>query len=104
MWIILKDHLEGKDFLVRSRDCTISNNHAKRLVKLESNKRRREIRKSMPIAFRLYDDDDELYFSGYQTHGPRDDGFEPLDDFGEGYAGCTKIKYRNPKTGKWHLL
>lgn len=101
MWIILKDYLESKDIIVRSVDCDLD---YKLLKKLSPEKRRRYVRKLMPIAFKLYDDDDELYFSGYQTHNPKDSGFEPLDDFGEGHSGCTKIKYRNPKTGKWDLL
>ena len=31
-------------------------------------------------------------------------GFEPLDDFGEGAYGCTGIKYRSPKSGKYEYL
>ena len=41
--------------------------------------------------FRLYDDDDILYYEG-RIIGEFD-GFEPLDDFGEPNAGCTGIRY-----------
>lgn len=57
--------------------------------------------------FKLFDDDGELYYSGYAL--PLDSpyiesGFEPLDDFGMPNAGCTEIKYRNEKTGKYETL
>jgi len=41
--------------------------------------------------FALYDDDANLMANG-RIVGDYD-GFEPLDDFGEGYYGCTGIKY-----------
>jgi hypothetical protein len=50
---------------------------------------------SNPTKFELYDDDGELYARG--TIFGDYDGFEPLDDFGEGNWGCTGIKYG----GKW---
>lgn len=40
--------------------------------------------------FKLYDDDDILYYTG-MLYGDFD-GLEPLDDFGMGWAGCTSIK------------
>ena len=46
-------------------------------------------------TFELYDDDGVLYAKG-TIYGDYD-GFEPLDDFGEGNWGCTGIKYG----GKW---
>lgn len=42
-------------------------------------------------AFRMYDDDGELYYEG-RIMGEYD-GFEPLDDFGTPNAGATEIKY-----------
>jgi hypothetical protein len=48
-----------------------------------------------PDKFELYDDEGELYAKG-MIYGDYD-GFEPLDDFGEGNWGCTGIKYG----GKW---
>ena len=48
-----------------------------------------------PAKVELYDDDGILYAKG-TIYGDYD-GFEPLDDFGEGNWGCTGIKYG----GKW---
>ena len=31
------------------------------------------------------------------------EGFEPLDDFGTPYAGCTEIRYQQPD-GTWKTL
>tara|TARA_Y100000310_G_scaffold236836_1_gene240085 strand:- start:225 stop:497 length:273 start_codon:yes stop_codon:yes gene_type:complete len=46
--------------------------------------------KTNPAKFSLYDDDDNCYYEGmlYGNYC----GFEPLDDFGEGWAGCTYVK------------
>ena len=51
--------------------------------------------------FKMYDDDGELYYSGYSKP---DADFDPLDDFGMPNAGCTEIKYRNHLTGKYETL
>ena len=51
--------------------------------------------KANPTPFTLHDDDGILYYHG-MIYGEFD-GFEPLDDFGMGYAGCTGIKYK----GEW---
>lgn len=48
-----------------------------------------------PTRFSMYDDDGECYYEG-MLYGDFD-GFEPLDDFGTGNAGCTGIKI----AGKW---
>jgi len=42
--------------------------------------------------FRMYDDDGVLYAEG-RIVGDYD-GFEPLDDFGEGNWGCIGVKYK----------
>lgn len=56
--------------------------------------------------FRMYDDDGELYYSGRILHADGyeapDEGFEPLDDFGTGNAGCTEIKYF--ERNEWRTL
>ena len=56
-----------------------------------------ELEKSLKAGtgteFKMFDDDGELYYEG-KIVGDFD-GFEPLDDFGEGYAGCTAIAYKN---------
>lgn len=50
---------------------------------------------SNPTRFSMYDDDGECYYEG-MLYGDFD-GFEPLDDFGTGNAGCTGIKI----AGEW---
>lgn len=60
-----------------------------------------QLRKGKGRAFRMYDDDGELYYSG-RIIGSEE--FEPLDDFGAPNAGCTEIRYRNPTTNKWETL
>lgn len=54
--------------------------------------------------FRLYDDDGGLNLSGriiYTEEGVVD-GFEPLDDYGEGGYGCTEIRFH--QGGRWVTL
>lgn len=55
--------------------------------------------------FRMYDDDDILYYEGLLL-GDKDgeQGFTPLDHFGTPNAGCTRIEYFNKKTGEWETL
>jgi len=53
--------------------------------------------------FRMFDDDGHLYYEGLLI-GANASGFEPLDDFGTPNAGCTEIRYPNPKTGAWDTL
>lgn len=52
----------------------------------------------MPVKFRLYDDDDNLYLEGEME----DHDFDPLDDFGMPSYGCTTLKYR--EHGSWKYL
>jgi hypothetical protein len=55
--------------------------------------------------FRMYDDDGELYYSGwFLGDAESEDGFGPLDDFGRPDAGAVTIEYKNAKTGKWEEL
>ena len=50
----------------------------------------------------MYDDDGGHYYNGVLIGDY--DGFEPLDDFGEGNAGCTEIRLYNNKTRKFETL
>jgi hypothetical protein len=44
--------------------------------------------------FRIYDDDDELYFSGvFLGDSESEEAFGPLDDFGAPDSGATRIDY-----------
>jgi len=47
--------------------------------------------KSNPQGFTLYDDDDNAYYHGW-LYGDYE-GFEPVYDFGLGYAGAPHIKF-----------
>lgn len=56
-------------------------------------------------AFKMYDDDGELYYEGFIVI-EEDDGeldFAPLDEFGMPNAGATEIHYQN-KQGEWKPL
>ena len=52
--------------------------------------------------FRLLDDDGEVYYEGLSDDRDSQRAFAPLDDFGQGYAGCTEIHYFTD--GAWRLL
>lgn len=59
-----------------------------------------------PQAFRLLDDDGEVYFAGILDRkalyaAPEEIAFEPLDVFGADY-GCTEMQYR--ESGHWKTL
>lgn len=58
------------------------------------------------VAFKMYDDDGELYYSGriISYDGEDFEGFEPLDDFGTPNAGAVRIDYQNSLTKKWEML
>lgn len=52
------------------------------------------------IRFKLYDDDDELYYEGRELN---DISFAPLDDYGMPNAGAAHLKYLDPNKG-WRTL
>lgn len=53
--------------------------------------------------FRIYDDDRELYFSGYFLgDSEAEEAFRPLDDFGAPDSGATEIQYLRGET--WETL
>ena len=58
----------------------------------------------MPVShFKLYDDDDDLYYSGrFWGDEDSEEAFAPLD-WGSRYAGCTRIDYRQ-EDGTWVIL
>lgn len=69
----------------------------------EKRERTKEEKKKYPYAFKLYDDDGELYFKGYSNDDESERAFAPLDGIGHSY-GCTEIFYRNRNTGKFESL
>lgn len=81
-WIITKDLIEFGEDDGTMGPRTISDETVKRLQAGEGKK------------FRMYDDDDELYYEG-RVLG--DDEFSPLDHFGMPNAGCTRIDIHNGK-------
>lgn len=85
MWLITSDHLEeGKCVGVCSRDY----NSEKANV--------------LSRRFRLLDGDREVYFEGVSDDSESGAAFSPLDDFGEGYAGCAIIEYF--ERGVWNPI
>lgn len=54
--------------------------------------------------FRMYDDDGELYYEGVSTDSNSQGAFDPLDDFGQGNAGCVRIDYFNRENKRWEML
>jgi hypothetical protein len=59
----------------------------------------------LPIPFRLYDDDGELYYTGRMNEQAMDafgSGEDPLYGFGMGNAGATELRYKEGHT--WRTL
>jgi hypothetical protein len=80
-WLITKDHVcNGEDDGVMG-----PRNISDELAAL--------LRKGEGQEFRLYDDDDELYYAG-KLIGDYD-GLEPLDDWGYPNAGATYIMMKD---------
>ncbi|CAQ71596.1 hypothetical protein RALTA_B0985 [Cupriavidus taiwanensis LMG 19424] len=61
-----------------------------------------ELRKQMPYASRLYDDDGELYYEGLSSDRDSEIAFQPLD-WATADSGCTYIEYLQDN-GKWEQL
>lgn len=58
-----------------------------------------EAKQKCKYAFRLLDDDGEVYFHGRSSNNS---SFAPLDQFGMPGYGCTEIQYY--EDGKWQTL
>ena len=93
-WIITKDHIARETEV--SAVGTIGPSTVTRTQEIE-------LRDGKGTAFRMRDDDGELYYEGKLVGDPTlYDGFGPLDDFGKPNAGCTSIEYR--EHGAWKAL
>lgn len=60
----------------------------------------------MNFEFRLYDDDNHLYYEGAcldLDQQDADHAFLPLD-WAEGEAGCTRMDYRRKGESQWQTL
>jgi len=78
MWIITHDILEhSKKIDIRSCDYDES------------------LKENLIYRFRLLDGDSEVYYEGLSDDCDSGNAFAPLDDFGEGNAGCTEIQYQH---------
>lgn len=82
-WIITKDHISYDQNDVGTGNPNILNAPDK-------------------IPFKMYDDDNELYYEGFMVSDMGESLFNPLDDFGMPNAGCTKIEIFN--NGKWEVV
>lgn len=84
-WVITKDHIDGFEHGAVDK----LSDRVQQIIKNGK-------------AFRLYDDDGELYYEGrFLMHPDHHTGFEPLD-WAMPNVGCTEIKYR--EQGRWETL
>lgn len=90
-WIITKDHMDPDAVLA----CGPHGADKSKIAELKS---------GFGHAFRMRDDDGELYYCG-RLFGDKnsEEGFAPLDDYGMPNAGCTSIEYRD-ESGQWKIL
>jgi len=56
----------------------------------------------LKFRFRLLDGSGLVYYEGLSSDASSQAAFAPLDDFGQGYAGCAFIEYL--ENGKWVTL
>lgn len=89
MWIITKDHCKN-EYDPRDHTGTQSVNFEE--VKAVS----------LVHRFRMYDDDDILYYEGLSDNCETEKAFDPLDNFGKPNVGCTSIFYLRGE--KWEEL
>lgn len=83
-WVITKDH----------GVCNDCDNATKEQIKTLK-------KMGFTESFKMFDDDGELYYSGLAR---KNADFDPLDDFGTPNAGCTEIRFYNPKTKEYETL
>ena len=103
-WIILTDHLGDPE----APQGSPSNEAGTMGPRGLSAELRERLVAGEGLTFKLYDDDDELYYTGRivgvgdDTRSLPEEALAPLDDFGAPNAGCTMIKYR--VAGRWEVL
>jgi hypothetical protein len=90
MWKVTYDWLDRQKMTVTSRDWDED--------RFKSNR-------SEFVKIKLYDDDGNLYYDGWSDSifAEEDTAFAPLD-WATRYAGCTYMKYKDPKTKEWKVL
>lgn len=96
-WLITKDHLYDP-----SLDCMTDEAGTMGPRNIDPEQKRSLLR-GRGRAFRIYDDDHELYYSGRYL-GPDEYMFGPLEDFGTPNAGATEIAYWDKSERRFKLL
>ena len=86
-FIVTKSHIGGKMPFVGPRDIPKEMEEA--------------LHSGQGLAFKMYDDDDELYYEG-KFVGDETQIMSPLFDYGMPNAGCTYMKYNID--GKWVVI
>ena len=79
LWIITKDHIE---------DGAAVDTGSSRWEE-EAKEWWNNYKDHLPVRFKMYDDDGELYYEGRMEI----EDFHPLDDFGMPNSGCTELWY-----------
>jgi hypothetical protein len=95
-WIVNYDHLDHERVcVIGPHNCT----EAQREILMHPRTNSDKLAK-----FRIYDDDDELYYSGYFLGDAESEfAFGPLDDYGAPNAGAVYIQYETA-SGEWETL
>lgn len=90
MWKVTYDWLDRKKILVTSRSW---------------NETYYEQNRDKFVKIKLYDDDNNLYYDGVTDaiNEDEDKAFAPLN-WAMANAGCTYMKYKDPKTKEWKVL
>jgi hypothetical protein len=60
------------------------------------------LKRNNKTKFKMYDDDDVLYYEGFMIENGGEELFNPLDDFGMPNAGCTRIDILS--NGQWEQV
>jgi len=94
-WAITYDHLDGKAVHIYG-----PHNATEAQLEILAHPRKNA---DQLTRFRIYDDDGELYFSGYFLgDSESEEAFGPLDDFGAPDSGATEIRYLRGE--EWETL
>ena len=97
MWKITKNHLvPDKEGYLNPKEDIFTN------VNIESSNFRSNV--LLPFEFKIYDDDNQIYYSGFANSCDDQKAFSPLDSYAGPNDGCTYIKYKNPDTNQWVTL
>ena len=108
MWILTRAHFgdrgqfcccDQEQFCLASWDCNVD---VKSLDGLLYEQIVQIVRKTMPIAIRLYDENDVVLYSGYTSSIDEERDYEPLYWAMSKYE-CTEMRHYDPDTERWEL-